>query len=520
MKRLRAITFKHQTLFNITFALYIFYTFNQNLFLRITHNVEQGFYFTTLKLLFYFLIIFLTLNIFDLFRKVTRDICYFLLITIASLTAYYSNSFNIIFSSDVILSVMNTDWREAKQFFTVIYYLLFSAFIPLLLIIKFHPRKSSLKEQCIRVAVSFLLIFVVIGLSFKDFKDYFRYNRVDREYFHPYYAFYSTIKAINEDSVVLDASELKDPIKINKYNKQKDRKKIIVMIVGETARADHFSLNGYNKQTNPLLEKQEIINFNNFYSCGTFTKYSLPCMFSFLDRNEFSYKKAFGQKNVLEVLNEQGINVAWRDNNSDSKGVALRIKYEDFQTPQRNSHCDVECRDEGLLNEIDKEISPVKDNVIVLHSIGNHGPHYYKRYPPEFEKFTPVCKLSHIQNCPHEELTNGYDNAIVYTDYFINKTIESMKTYENKYDVSVIYVADHGESLGKNGKFMHASNYGQYDAEIHIPALLWLGKNQRDLYKKIKTNSHKKLSHDTLSCSLINLLEIDADKCKEDLFSH
>jgi lipid A ethanolaminephosphotransferase len=519
MKKFKKLAFSQQTLFHLTFALYFFYAFNHNLFLRITENSEQGFFFTTSKILLFFLIIFLTLNIFDLFRKVLRDICYLFFITTAALTAYYSDAFNIIFSSDVILSVINTDWREAKQFLSVVYYLIFSALIPLLLIIKFHPKKSSLKEQTLRVVTALLLIFVVLGFSFKDFKDYFRNNRIDREYFHPFYAYYSAIKAAGEDRMIVNANDLKDPIHITQYDKEKNRKKILVMVVGETARADHFSLNGYSKQTNPLLEKQDLINFNHFYSCGTFTKFSLPCMFSFLKRVEFSYQKAFSQKNVLEVLQEQGVNVSWRDNNSDSKGVALRIKYEDFQTPQRNNDCTNECHDDGLLNDLDHEISPIKDNIIVLHAIGNHGPHYYKRYPAEFERFTPVCKLSHIQNCPHDQLVNAYDNAILYTDYFLNKTIETMKAYEDKYDVSVIYIADHGESLGEHGKFMHASNYGLYEAEIHVPAFIWLGKGQQNLYKRIKLNSQKKLSHDTLSCSLINLFEMESDKCQGILFN-
>ena len=171
------------------------------------------------------------------------------------------------------------------------------------------------------------------------------------------------------------------------------------MVVGEAARADRFSLNGYKRDTNPFLKKQNIVNFPNMFSCGTSTADSVPCMFSMYDRSDYTYKKGISTTNILDVLNlNEKIEVLWRDNNSGSKSVALRVKYENYKSSTNNTICDIECRDEGMLVGLDKfiDLNKDKDILIVLHQMGNHGPAYYKRYPKEFEKFTPVCQTNEL----------------------------------------------------------------------------------------------------------------------------
>jgi len=172
-------------------------------------------------------------------------------------------------------------------------------------------------------------------------------------------------------------------------------KKLVILVVGEVARADRFSINGYEKKTNSFLEKEDIISFSNMYSCGTSTANSVHCVFSVYTREEYSYKKAIFSENILDILkNTENVSILCRDNNSDSKGVALRTEYEDFRTPKTNTICGEECRDEGMLVGLEDYIVKNKGKyiLIILHQIGNHGPAYYKRYPKEFEKFTSVCK--------------------------------------------------------------------------------------------------------------------------------
>ena len=200
-------------------------------------------------------------------------------------------------------------------------------------------------------------------------------------------------------------------------------RKLVIFVVGEAARADRFSLNGYTKKTNPLLEKEQVISFKNVWSCGTSTAHSVPCLFSIYNRDNYDKNKAKHTENALDILKKSGANVLWLDNNSSSKGVADRIETVDYRTPDNNPVCDIECRDVGMLKKLQNYIDerPSGDIFIVLHQMGNHGPAYYKRYPKKFEKFTPVCKTNQFEKCTKKEINNAYDNAILYTDYFLQQ---------------------------------------------------------------------------------------------------
>ena len=292
------------------------------------------------------------------------------------------------------------------------------------------------------------------------------------------------------------------------------------MVVGETARADHFSLNGYPKKTNPLLEKEDIISFNNFYSCGTSTAISVPCMFSLLGKKGFSKEEFRWSENTLDVLKHAGVNILWRDNNSSSKGVADRVTYQDFRTPTNNPDCDVECRDSGMLANLQEYIDSVMegDILIVLHQMGNHGPAYYKRYPKAFEVFSPTCQSNQLETCSPEEISNSYDNVIVYTDYFLSKVINLLKSNSSEYESALVYVSDHGESLGENGIFLHGLPYSLApEQQKHVAALMWLGEGMKDHQPAILEKQHQHLTHDNIPHTLLGLMEIESETYNREL---
>jgi len=288
----------------------------------------------------------------------------------------------------------------------------------------------------------------------------------------------------------------------------------VIMIVGEALRADHFGLNGYTRETTPKLKKEKgILNFSNVYSCGTSTAESVPCMFSIFDRENYSYKKGISHENVLDVLKHTGeVSLLWRDNNSDSKGVALRIPYEYYKSPVNNTKCqDGECRDEGMLVGLDRYIHEQKnkDILIILHQMGNHGPAYYKRYPKAFEKFTPVCETNQLEKCTQQEISNAYDNAILYTDDFLIKTINFLKKYAKTHQTAMFYMSDHGESLGENGIYLHGLPYFMApDAQKHIAALAWFGpqRQKRLPVKQIHLDTY--YSHDNLFHTLLGIFDV------------
>ena len=356
-------------------------------------------------------------------------------------------------------------------------------------------------------------MIVICLFSFSNFyTSFFREHKALRFYTNPTYAFYSIGKYIGHK---IDSG--KEPFRRIGLDAKKaaDAKgrKLVIVVVGEAARADHFSLNGYSRETNPLLKEKDIINFSSIYSCGTSTAVSVPCMFSMFDRSSYSDKKGKSTENVLDILQHSGVKVLWRDNNSSSKGVADRVEYQNYRNSETNAICDEECRDEGMLLGLQDYIDGQQgDLLIVLHQMGNHGPAYYKRYPQKFETFTPVCKTNQLEECRSEEIINAYDNGIFYTDYFLAKTIDLLKQNDGVFQTALVYMSDHGESLGENGLYLHGLPYFMApDAQTHVGALMWFGKQSKQVIDttKLKQVANNRFSHDNLFHTLLGLMQIE-----------
>lgn len=448
-----------------------------------------------------------------------------LFLVIAAQSAYYMDHFGVIIDTVMIDNIMQTDRAEFKSLITLslIARTVLLGFIPAWLLLKYCPKASSFKMESIcrvRQILLFIGLIILVVLPFTaDYTSFIREHRIVRFYSNPTYSVYSAIKYVTQQSNI-SANHLPlthiaddalgvDPIK--------SKKELIILVVGETARADRFSLNGYKRETNPQLSKQEIISFNNVTSCGTSTGVSVPCMFSSLGREKYDKEKALMQENVLDVLKKNGVEVLWRDNNSDSKGVATRVKYEDFKTPTLNPLCKGECRDVGMLSGLDDYIKAHKDKdmMIVLHQMGNHGPEYYRRYPKEFEKFKPACQTGELRDCSQQEIDNAYDNAILYTDYFLSEVINFLKKHDNDYGTAMLYVADHGESLGEHGVYLHAAPYMMAPKEqTHVPVIAWTGKNFDYNLDDIKPFQSYPLSHDDLFCSVLISYELRSKMCE------
>jgi lipid A ethanolaminephosphotransferase len=241
-------------------------------------------------------------------------------------------------------------------------------------------------------------------------------------------------------------------------------------------------------------------------------------MFSFYDKSDYDTQKGLHTENVLDVLSHAGVEVIWRDNNSNSKGVADRVRYENYKTPENNTICEGECRDEGMLVGLEQRIEESdKDMIIVLHQMGEHGPAYYKRYPKAFERFTPTCQTNQLEECSQEEIANAYDNALLYTDYFLSQTIQLLKKYEESMDTAMFYIADHGESLGEGGFYLHGLPYFiAPDAQTHVGSLLWLGKDFPVDKQKIRNIASNDFSQDNLFYTLLGLFDVQTEVYKKE----
>ena len=443
------------------------------------------------------------------------------------------NSYHIVVDESMLRNILQTNMHESMDLLTikqVLYFLLFGV-LPSFFIYKSKIEYKSFKtELWLKVKLILISLIIIVGSIFifsKHYTSFIREHKPLRYSINPTYWIYSIGKYIN---LTFTSGEIivkpigTDARVVEIDNDIDDHPELVIMVVGEAARADHFSLNGYEKETNPLLKKENIINFSNMYSCGTSTAESVPCMFSIFDKSDYSYKKGISTQNILDVLTHtKEISILWRDNNSDSKGVALRVIYEDYKTPKNNTICDNgECRDEGMLVGLDKYIEDQKgkDILIILHQMGNHGPAYYKRYTKDFEQFKPVCKTNQLEQCSSNEISNAYDNAILYTDYFLSKTINFLKKYDKTHETAMIYMSDHGESLGEHGIYLHGLPYFMApDAQTHIGALMWFGDEmKKDINsEKINHNSDKEYSHDNLFHTLLGIFEVHTDVYKKDM---
>jgi lipid A ethanolaminephosphotransferase len=516
---------------SIFFTIFYNFSFFQNV-LKVYpfENLNILHIFSIVGLLIAFLVFLFTL----LSSKYTTKPLLILTVIISSFTAYFMDTYHVVIDDSMIRNSLQTNLNESSDLFSLqlIFYVVLLGLLPAYFIyktkIEYQPLKKEFISKFKTLLLSLGIIVIILFLLSKFYTSFFREHKPLRYHVNPIYWMYSIgnyiNKSINSGPIVL--KEVGKDAKVTKIeNEHEEKTELIIMVVGEAARANRFSLNGYEKETNPLLKQEEIYNFPNMYSCGTSTAESVPCMFSIFDKADYDYKKGISTENIIDVLKHtKDIEILWRDNNSDSKGVALRVDFEDYRTSEKNTICDNgECRDEGMLVGLDEYIkkNKGKDILIVLHQMGNHGPAYYKRYPKEFEKFTPVCKTNQLENCTQEEVSNGYDNAILYTDYFLSKVINFLKPYSNDYKTAMLYMSDHGESLGENGLYLHGLPYFMApDEQKHIGSLMWFGegsiKDDIDT-QKLTTYKDNQFSHDNLFHTLLGLFEVETDVYKKDM---
>ena len=448
-----------------------------------------------------------------------------LVLLASSFASHFMNTFNVVIDVGMLRNAAQTSSAETMDLmnFKLLSHFLLLGVLPSVLVYKvnvYHrPLKSELLSK-LKWIVVLVAIVLANGLSFsRYYASFFREHKQLRYYANPITWMYSAVK-FSFDPLKAETTAMHPVGKDAAIPASDIDRELIILVVGEAVRADRFSLNGYSKETNPLLSKEDVIDFDNFYSCGTSTADSVPCMFSVYGRSGYSDKRARDTENLLDVLNHAGVHVLWRDNNSSSKGVADRVSYEDFQSSKTNPLCDVECRDEGMLSGLQDYIDRTDrgDILIVLHQMGNHGPAYYKRYPKEFEKFTPACRTNQLEECTREEIENAYANAVLYTDYFLSRVIDLLKDNSDEFETAMVYVSDHGESLGENQIYLHGLPYFMApDSQKHVAAIMWFGKSFKIDKEALKAKSHLSFSHDYLFHTILGLMEVNTSTYSKNL---
>lgn len=436
-------------------------------------------------------------------------------ILVSSLLFYATKTFGIIFDRAMIQNIIETNSGETLSYLNISFFLffVFLALFPILAISK-QTIRGGFSEKVVDLlklnVVAVMGIVLIASCFYKDYAAVGRNNRSMAKYIVPYAFYNSGYKFLRDQYFypplpyrVLDTHPTTSA-------SATQAAKTIVVVVGETARAANFSVNGYPRQTTPNLSQLNVVSFTNVSSCGTATAVSVPCMFSRLNREQYNNRLASSQDNALDIIHRAGIDVTWIDNNSSCKGVCDRIESITFDSSRDPTLCDGDfCLDEILLAQLQQklQLETRRDRLIVLHMIGSHGPTYYRRYPQKFKTFAPDCPQSDIQHCSEQQLVNTYDNTIAYTDYVLSQIIKTLNDVPN---AAMLYVSDHGESLGEKGLYLHGFPYSlSPEEQTHIPLIYWDSRLSQQSYKScLQENSREPISHDNLFDSLLGLTDV------------
>lgn len=454
----------------------------------------------------------------------------YLFLNIAASATYFSSTYGIIIDETITRSVFETSYGEATQYLNINLVLWNLVFV-----FSFGLILSFVKVTSANISSRLLLSLKIFGISlgivfiislffYKDYASFLRNNRQIRHMINPISPIYEIGRYWKVK--LFPQTHKFTPIgrQAKKNSRSSKRKTLTILILGETARSDHFSLNGYKKNiTNPHLSKQDVVTLLNVLSCGTATAISVPCIFSDLGRDKFDSGNYEFRGNLLDVVEHAGYDVKWVDNNTGCQGICSRVENIDISKYRTSQLCEsATCYDEVLVKAVQDLTKSEKDQFLVLHMLGSHGPSYYLRYPKNFDVFKPSCDTSEISKCSQEEITNTYDNTILYTDYVLSKLIDYLRSAETRFDSSLIYVSDHGESLGENGIYLHSLPYVLAPREQKtVPMIFWFSENlrkQKRISKFLQTKVNScQFSHDNIFSTTLSILNISSPEYRAEL---
>lgn len=445
------------------------------------------------------------------------------LVLCTAFASYYMERYAIYLDRPMLRNILATNYKEARELFSwsLLPHVLALGLVPTALL--WWPR---LRERTLGRALLVRLGWVVAALAvgtgslllvFADFASLMRNRSEVRYLITPGNVVASLVgnafgRARRPSAPLLTVGGDAKPAQAWA---QRKRPAMFVLVVGETARSQNFSLNGYARQTNPQLARRDVISFPNATACGTSTEVSLPCMFSPFGRRHYNEEKILTHESLLHVLARAGFQVLWRDNQSGCKGVCAGLPTEQLDRAPVEALCaNGQCLDEILLKGLDGVARDAKGNLfVVLHQLGSHGPAYFRRYPAAFKRFTPACENEDLRHCSAAEILNAYDNSLLYTDFVVSGVIDFLAQAQARYDTALLYVSDHGESLGEGGLYLHGMPYAiAPDVQKRVPFVLWLSPAFRQGFGVdqdcLRARARQEVSHDNLFHSLLGVLDV------------
>lgn len=450
------------------------------------------------------------------------------LLTVAAAAAtFYVGQFGVVLDPSMLRNVLRTNPAEARELLTPALWghLALYAGVPLLLLWRVRlTTRPWLPTALRRAALVGLALAALVGALlavFQPFASLMRNERDLRYRITPAGVVWSTAAVLAADA--RGAARPRQPIGLDATPgaswAARRKPLVLVVVVGETARAANWGLSGAPRQTTPQLAGLPVVNFAQVSSCGTNTEVSLPCMFAPVGRRDYDEARIRGEQSLLHVLARAGVAVHWRDNQSGCKGVCDGLPAETVEALNPPGLCaGGHCLDEGLVQDLDRRLDGASGTQLwVLHMLGNHGPSYFRRYPAAFAKFQPECRDDDLRRCSIEEIVNAYDNALLYTDHVLAGAIRALQARAGTVDSALLYVSDHGESLGEQGLFLHGMPYAIAPRmQTQVPMVMWAsagfeaasGLRGGCLDAELRRRAQQPASHDNLFHTVLGLLDV------------
>ncbi|RYZ08500.1 MAG: DUF1705 domain-containing protein [Comamonadaceae bacterium] len=446
--------------------------------------------------------------------------------------AHFMWSYHVVIDGSMATNALQTDWHETRALLTPRFALVLAlgGLLPAWLFwrrpIAFAPWRAQALRNAGAASAALLVAVALLALSFQPLASAMRNHKHLRYLMNPLNTVYALAgtaaarKAPSGPPGVLGADA--------RLAARAGKAPLLVLVLGETARADHFGLNGYQRDTTPELAREGVASFGNAWACGTSTAESVPCMFSHLGRDGF-LARGGESENLLDVLQRAGLAVLWLDNQPGGcKGVCDRVPTVNTSGTRDSALCrDGECLDGMLLDRLDERVAALPEErrargiVLAMHQMGSHGPAYHERSPAAFKRFLPECTSSNLPDCSTGEILNAYDNSIAYTDHVLASTVRWLRRRDD-YATALVYVADHGESLGENNMYLHGLPYTLApDVQKHVAWVTWLSRamEERDAMPAgcVRARSGARVTHDNLFHSVLGLLQVRTSVYRQEL---
>ncbi len=459
-----------------------------------------------------------------------------LLLFITACASYFMHAYGVVMDPGMITNAVQTDVHETTALLSwqLLAWVGIVAVLPSWLLWRqplAHGRPGrQLGRQLALMGLGLLVGLAALFANFQALASVMRNHPEVRYLLNPLAPVYSAGRVAarpfeRDDSVLVRTGE--DAVLSRPAGQT--RAPLLLLVLGETARSGNFSINGYARPTTPQLARAGVVSFRNAWACGTSTASAVPCMFSDLGQDRFAQRKQ-AHEGLLDVLQRAGLAVLWIDNQSGCKGVCDRVPtVSTTSTAPGSPLCsEGECLDGVMFEGLDARIAALDPQrvargvVIVMHQMGSHGPAYHLRSPPALKRFQPECTSAALPDCSRDALVNAYDNSIAYTDHFLGQAITWLNSQSGRADTALVYVADHGESLGENNLYLHGMPYAVApDVQKHIPWITWVSAGmQRSAGLSVdclRAAQDRRLTHDHYFHSVLGLMNVETQAYRASL---